>query len=593
MQYFKEKNDKQICLLCSYYCQLKLNQTGICGVNKNINNKIKCLVYGHISAFNVDPIEKKPLYHFLPNSKSLSLGTVGCNFKCSFCQNHGISQEKNIDTSNYISPQEIVQIAIQKDCKSISYTYNEPTIFYPFAKDIALEAKKYNIKSVFVSNGFESSEVIDDMKDIIDAVNVDLKSFNSDYYKKKLGGNLQQILDNLIHFKKNNIWLEVTTLIIPTKNDSKEELFNMASFIKKSLGEDTPWHLSAFHPDYKELELPRTSFEKLKQAYDIAKKVGLKNVYIGNVSYENNTYCKNCNELLISRKYFKIIKNIIVDSACPKCSKKVKGVFEMSNKKISIAGTFYPNNKEEILDLIKGFNNSFKLKSQPLKAKAIISPHAGYIYSGFTANLAFNIASQNQNFERVVVIGPSHKVYFEKASICLNRNYETPLGDIEVDTQYANKILEKYQWCDYIQDVHEEHSTKTQAPFIKHYFSNSKIVEIVYGKIDFNDLSKLIENILDDEKTFLVISTDLSHFYNLKEANYKDNICLNAIVKKDLTLFDKGAEACGMIGVKALVKASINKNLENEVLHYCTSFDRTKDDSRVVGYACVLVGNKS
>ena len=163
MRYWSENKEKLTCLLCSYYCKLKPNETGVCGVNKNTGNKIECLVYGHIGAMNIDPIEKKPLYHFLPTSKSLSLGTVGCNFKCSFCQNYGISQEKNIDKSKYHSPKDVVNIAKKYKCESISYTYNEPTIFYPFAKDIALEAKKHGIKNVYVSNGFESKEVIEDM----------------------------------------------------------------------------------------------------------------------------------------------------------------------------------------------------------------------------------------------------------------------------------------------------------------------------------------------------------------------------------------------------------------------------------------------
>lgn len=332
MKYYKSsKNGKLTCLLCSYYCDLKEEQIGICGVNKHTKNKIECLVYGHISAFNIDPIEKKPLYHFLPKSKSLSLGTVGCNFHCNFCQNHGISQEKKIDKSNYISAREVVNIAKQRACESISYTYNEPTIFYPFAKDIALEAKKYNIKSVFVSNGFESKEVIEDMKGVIDAINVDLKSFNENYYKKSLGGNLHQVLENLIHLKKNNIHTEITTLLVPSKNDSKEEITNIVKFIKENLGEETVWHISAFHPDYKELSLPRTSFEKLKEAYDIAKEQGLKYVYIGNIGYENNTYCSNCKELLISREFFDVKKYNLKNGACPKCNKKLEGVFDEYN----------------------------------------------------------------------------------------------------------------------------------------------------------------------------------------------------------------------------------------------------------------------
>ncbi len=328
MTYFKEaSHDKLTCLLCSYYCNLKKDQIGICGVNKNVGDKVECLVYGYISAFNIDPIEKKPLYHFLPTSKSLSLGTVGCNFHCSFCQNHDISQEKKIDKSNYISPQRVVQIACEKKCASISYTYNEPTIFYPYAKDIALEAKKYGIKSVFVSNGFESSEVIDDMVGVIDAINVDLKSFSEKYYKKSLGGNLQQVLKNLIHLQKNGIWIEITTLIVPTKNDSKEELRKTVRFIKENLGINTPWHISAFHPDYKELELPRTSFDSLKLAYDIGKEEGLNYVYIGNVGYENNTFCAKCGTKLISREYFKVKSYSLNNSFCPNCKNKIAGIF--------------------------------------------------------------------------------------------------------------------------------------------------------------------------------------------------------------------------------------------------------------------------
>lgn len=331
MQYFKTSNtnpDKKTCLLCSYYCDLKEGQIGICGVNKNTGEKIECLVYGHISAFNIDPIEKKPLYHFLPNSKSLSLGTVGCNFHCNFCQNYGISQEKKIDKSNYISAKDVAQIAKQRLCKSISYTYNEPTIFYPFAKDIAIEAKKFGIKSVFVSNGFESKEIIDDMVGVIDAINVDLKSFNHKYYKSNLGGNLDQVLSNLIRLKKNKIWLEITTLLVPSKNDSEEEIRKIVKFIKDNLGVNTPWHISAFHPDYKELNLPRTSFEKLKMAYDIAKNEGLLYVYIGNIGFPNNTYCPKCNTKLISREYFNVLDNKLTSSFCPECNTKIDGIFE-------------------------------------------------------------------------------------------------------------------------------------------------------------------------------------------------------------------------------------------------------------------------
>ena len=329
MNFYKPyKETKQVCLLCQHYCKIKEGNTGICGVNKNVGDKIECQVYGYPSAINVDPIEKKPLYHFLPGSKSFSLGTVGCNFHCSFCQNWSISQTHDIDKSRYFSPEQIVQLALEHDCESISYTYNEPTIFYPYARDIALEAKKFGLKNVFVSNGFESSEVIDDMKGIIDAANIDLKSFDPKYYKKNLGGNLDKILENLKHFVRNGIWVEVTTLIVPTQNDGEEELDSIASFIANELGVDVPWHVTAFHPDYKEQELPATSIETLKMAYDIGKKHGLNYVYIGNVNYETPTRCPSCDEVLVERDYFRQTTNHLSGSQCPKCGNKIPGVFD-------------------------------------------------------------------------------------------------------------------------------------------------------------------------------------------------------------------------------------------------------------------------
>lgn len=331
MKYFKQKenSNKLVCMLCSHYCSLSKGQVGICGVNKNTGEEIVCEVFGYVSALNIDPIEKKPLYHFLPNTKSLSFGTVGCNFKCPFCQNWQISQSKDIKKDNYISPKQMAQIAYEYGCASISYTYNEPTIFYPYAKECALEAKKLGIKNVFVTNGFESKEVIDDMVGVIDGVNVDLKSYNKEYYKKVLFGDLDVILDNLKRFKANGIWLEVTTLIIPSKNDSTKELRQIASFIAKELGSDVPWHISAFHPDYKETNIQRTPKELLQKAYDIGKEEGLEYIYMGNIVVDGDTICPNCKEILIKREDYTISYNKIKDSGiCPKCNTKISGVWQ-------------------------------------------------------------------------------------------------------------------------------------------------------------------------------------------------------------------------------------------------------------------------
>jgi len=328
MNFYKPyKETKMICTLCQHYCKIKEGATGICGVNKNTGNAIECLVSGYPSAINIDRIEKKPLYHFLPGSKIFSIGTVGCNFRCSFCQNWGISQEHEVDRSTYYSPEDIVKLAMKHECPSIAFTYNEPTVFYPYARDIALEAKKYGLKSVYVSNGFESNEVIDDMDGIIDAINIDLKSFNPHYYKKALGGNLQKVLENIKCFNKKNIWMELTTLVVPTKNDSDEELDQMASFISTELGQDVPWHITAFHPDYKDMDLPETSLESLKRAYAIGKSYGLNYIYIGNITHETPTSCPVCKEALIQRSYFNPTRSFLNGSKCFKCGQKIPGVF--------------------------------------------------------------------------------------------------------------------------------------------------------------------------------------------------------------------------------------------------------------------------
>ena len=264
MQYYRYKSEDAIeCLLCAHHCTLKEGKGGICGININEGGKLVNLTYGHPSALNLDPIEKKPLYHFLPKTTSLSLGTVGCNFRCPFCQNWSISQTSNVNKEVNYPPQTIVALALQHKAASISYTYNEPTIWYPYAKDIGVLAKEAGLRNVFVSSGYESEEVFEDMLSWVDAANIDLKSFSKEYYKKTLKTDLDIVLNNLKKFAASPIWVEVTTLVIPGVNDSREELEAMAAFIAEEMGVDVPWHLSAFHPDYKMLDTPPTSLEKL------------------------------------------------------------------------------------------------------------------------------------------------------------------------------------------------------------------------------------------------------------------------------------------------------------------------------------------
>jgi len=329
MQYYKEVDGKEkiVCLLCRHACQLKEGQTGICGVNKNVNGALKTLVYGHPIALNVDPVEKKPLYHVLPGSKVLSFGTIGCNFKCPFCQNWDISQASKVNEDIKVSPEEMVSLALEQGAQAIAYTYNEPTIFYPYAKDIGLLAKEKGLKNIFVSNGFESAEVIEDMASWVDAANIDLKSWNDSYYKKVLKGGLEEVKDTLRRMVKAGIWIEVTTLLIEGENESDEALKEMAAFISSELGKHVPWHLSAFFPNYKMTEHQATKVETLDRAKKIGQEAGLMYIYLGNVAVDGTSYCPECNELIIKRRGYAVVENRLKMGSCPKCNRKIEGIY--------------------------------------------------------------------------------------------------------------------------------------------------------------------------------------------------------------------------------------------------------------------------
>jgi len=331
---FYEKVDDNLvnCNLCSHRCsRIADSKRGICGVRENRDGKLYSLVYGRVAARSVDTIEKKPLFHFLPGSKSYSIATVGCNFRCDNCQNFDISQlpkERGIIVGQDVSPEEIVSAAKRSNCESIAYTYSEPTIFFEYAYDIAKLASKEGIKNVFVTNGYITPEALQEISPYLDAANIDLKSFSDDFYRKNCGARLEPVLDSIRFYKSLGIWTEITTLIIPSLNDSEEELRKIAEFIKNEVGEETPWHITQFHPTYKLIDLPRTPVTILRKAREIGLEAGLRYVYEGNVPGENgeNTYCHNCGKLLIRRFGYSIQENKIKNSACTYCGTKIDGL---------------------------------------------------------------------------------------------------------------------------------------------------------------------------------------------------------------------------------------------------------------------------
>lgn len=330
--FYKTEAGKVRCNLCNHHCLISDGKRGLCGVRENTKGKLMSLVYGKLIAENVDPIEKKPLYHFQPGSLSYSIATVGCNFRCDFCQNWEISQRgKNGGevVGRSVMPEEVVESALNTGCKSIAYTYTEPTVFFEYAYDTSMLAVEKKLKNVFVSNGYTTIEALEKIKPYLHANNVDLKSFSDKFYREVCGARLEPVLETLKWHVKNKIWLEVTTLLVPGKNDSKEELTQIAEFIKNELAEWVPWHVSRFYPHYKMNDKPPTPIDSIHKAYKIGKEAGLKYVYTGNVQHENaeNTYCPKCNELLIERLGFNVTKNRIKEGKCPKCDNSIEGVW--------------------------------------------------------------------------------------------------------------------------------------------------------------------------------------------------------------------------------------------------------------------------
>jgi pyruvate formate lyase activating enzyme len=330
-KWWKKENEKVICTLCPRFCTLAEGQHGFCLVRKNENGKLVTTSYGYPTGFAIDPIEKKPLFHFLPNSKILSFGTNGCNLGCKFCQNWHISKVKQEIGNKYFSPEQIVNYAIINSIPSIAFTYNEPIIFGEFVEEVSKIAKENGIKSVIVTAGYVENEARKSIFKNIDAANVDLKGFTERFYVKYTLSHINPVLETLIWLKnETDIWMEITNLIIPNANDSEIEISQMCDWILENLGENVPLHFSSFHPDYLMKDSAQTEIPILLNAKNIAEKVGIKFVYLGNINQMEykTTFCPNCGEKLIQREWTVSNKINLSDGKCWKCNNKIPGVWK-------------------------------------------------------------------------------------------------------------------------------------------------------------------------------------------------------------------------------------------------------------------------
>jgi len=332
MLYTKEADRKVHCQLCRHNCLIEAGKAGICNVRLNEDGTLYSIFYGRPIAMAVDPIEKKPLFHYKPGSTALSIATPGCNFQCEFCQNWDISQYGRGASERIpgqeILPDAIVANAVSGRCKSISYTYTEPTIFFEYAYDTAKLARAAGIGNTFVTNGYMTREALDTIKPYLDAANVDLKAFRKDTYRKIMKAQLDGVLDSIKYMKELGIWVEVTTLIVPEMNDDEAELKDIANFLV-GVGRDIPWHISRFVPHYRMNDSKPTPLKTLKKAYEIGKNAGLRYIYLGNVPGDEteSTHCYECGELLIERTGFSILQNKITNRGdCPKCKTEIDGI---------------------------------------------------------------------------------------------------------------------------------------------------------------------------------------------------------------------------------------------------------------------------
>lgn len=318
------------CELCSHFCVIPEGKKGICKERQNIGGVLYSLNYGRLIAAHVDPIEKKPLYHFLPGSPSFSIASPGCNFRCAWCQNWDISQANDRNDPSrlkYISPEDVFKQVLRSKSMSIAYTYTEPTVFFEYTLELSKLAREAGIKNVYVSNGFMSARMLDLYLPWLDAANIDIKAFDDAVYRKYSGARLQAVLDNCKRLKEAGVWLEVTTLLVPGVNDDDKQIQGLANFIVEQLGEETPWHLSRYFPQPQFSQIEATPIKTVHHAMAIGKAAGLKYIYAGNMSGGADTYCPSCEAALVLRDRIFLQENHLVNSSCPHCGNKIAGIW--------------------------------------------------------------------------------------------------------------------------------------------------------------------------------------------------------------------------------------------------------------------------
>jgi pyruvate formate lyase activating enzyme len=646
-KYWTRLEDGRVqCDVCPRACKLHDGQRGLCFVRAAQGGEIVLTTYGRSSGFCIDPIEKKPLNHFLPGTPVLSFGTAGCNLTCKFCQNWDMSKSREFSKlASKASPAALAAAAAETGCRSVAYTYNDPVIFMEYAIDTALACRERGIKSVAVTAGYMCAEPRAEFYRHMDAANVDLKAFTEDFYWRLSSSHLANVLETLeyIH-RETDCWLEITNLVIPGENDSDREFDEMTGWIREHLGPDVPLHFTAFHPDFKMMDTPGTPPATLVRAWDIARRNGLNHVYTGNVHDERHgsTYCPGCGARVIGRDWHKITAWALDDAGrCLGCGTAIPGRFEgppgdwgrrrqrvmigdeatpvratrdVARRKMpapakgartmaaitseggsapagglkpaEVAGQFYPADPGALRSQVdQAVRDAFASSVRP---KAMIVPHAGYGYSAPIAATGYRtVAPQRGQIRRVVLLGPPHRMPVEGIALPGYDAFATPLGNVRVDREAISMLLDLPFVKIRNEPFAREHCLEVQLPFLQHVLGDVAVVPMLVGRSQPEQVATVIDRLWGGPETLILVSSDLSHYENDEAARALDSHATSAIETLRPDLLER-PHACGRHAIRGLLVSARNRMMRATALDVRNSSQTIGTPDRVVGYGTYL-----
>jgi len=568
------------CDLCPRYCKLHEGQRGFCFVRANFGGAVVLTTYGRSSGFCIDPIEKKPLNHFLPGTPVLSFGTAGCNLGCKFCQNWDISKSREIDTlADEASPETIAHAAADLECRSVAFTYNDPVIFHEYAIDVAKACHARGLQTVAVTAGEICPEPRREFFEHMDAANVDLKAFTDEFYSEVCAGHLEPVLDTLRYLKhETDVWFETTTLLIPGLNDSEEEIDEMTSWVVRELGPDVPMHFTAFHPDWRMLDRPPTRERRALRVHRQRRGSRGRHDALPRLRGAADRAGRLRDPRLGPRRGGRLpamrdaVRGGLRTPARPlglaPHAGPARGV-PVVIRAPEVAGMFYPDDPAELRSWVRTFIGD----PEGAGARAVVAPHAGYVYSGPIAGSAYRRVGPR--FRRVILIGPAHRYPLRGLATHSATHFATPLGDVPVRHPAGVPALDEAH--------RREHSLEVHLPFLQVVLGDFELVPVLVGEAEPDEVATVLE--LADDDTLIVVSSDLSHFLPYDEARRRDA----ETVRRIEAGYRVGPyDACGCYSIGGLTELARRRGWSGTTVDLRNSGDTAGDRDSVVGYAAIV-----